>query len=371
MEFNDVRRQYEQLSAEIDSAATRVFSSGSYILGPAVQTFEEEFARYCGSSSGIGVASGTDALRIALAAAGVSAGDEVLVPAVSAAATAMAVTQLQAVPVFVDVDSEDFTMDPVDSMAKRSSRTKAAIPVHLYGMPARLKELAALRVPLIEDASQAHGSDAAWGRCGTFGLAAAFSFYPTKNLGGYGDGGMIVTSDRTIAERARLIRNYGQRENYFSEILGDNSRLDELQASILYVKLKRLDAWNGRRRQIAEVYRKAFAELPVTLQREQGRSNYHLFVIATSEREALRQHLLSQDIPTAIHYPIPLPRQKAFAEFLTRSAACPNADRLCSQALSLPIHASLADFEVARVVSAVQSFFASVSGRRTLTRDES
>jgi dTDP-4-amino-4,6-dideoxygalactose transaminase len=367
MEFNDVRLQYEQLSAEIDSAATRVLSSGRYILGPAGQTFEEEFARYCRCAIGIGVASGTDALRIALAAAGVRAGDEVLVPAVSAAATAMAVTQLQAVPIFVDVDSEDFTMDPADAIEKRSSRTKAAIPVHLYGMPARLKELSVLGVPLIEDACQAHGSDAAWGRCGSFGLAAAFSFYPTKNLGGYGDGGMIVTSDRTIAERAQLLRNYGQRENYSSEILGDNSRLDELQASILRVKLKKLDAWNGRRREIADVYRKAFASLPVTLQRERGRSNYHLFALATPQRDALRQHLLSQDIPTAIHYPTPLPRQRAFAELRTRPAACPRADRLCSQVLSLPIHASLADHEVARVVAALESFFASASGRRTLT----
>ena len=366
MEFNDVRLQYEQLSAEINSAVTHVFSSGRYILGPQVQSFEEEFARYCSGSSGIGVASGMDALRIALAAAGVRARDEVLVPAVSAAATAMAVTQLQAVPIFVDVDSEDFTMDPEDAMEKRSSRTKAVIPVHLFGMPARLKELSALRVPLIEDACQAHGSDAAWGRCGSFGLAAAFSFYPTKNLGGYGDGGMIVTSDRTIAAQAKLLRNYGQRENYSSEVLGDNSRLDDLQASILRVKLKKLDVWNGRRREIAAIYRKAFAELPLTLQRERGRSNYHLFVVATSERDALRRHLQSQDIPTAIHYPIPLPRQKAFAELRTPPASCPKAERLCSQAVSLPIHGSLADHEVARVVASVQSFFASVPGRRTL-----
>lgn len=361
MEFNDVRLQYEQLSAEIDSVAARVFSSGRYILGPAVQSFEEEFARYCRCSSGIGVASGTDALRIALAAAGVRAGDEVLVPAVSAAATAMAVTQLHAVPIFVDVDSEDFTMDPVDALEKRSSRTKAAIPVHLYGMPARLKELSALRVPLIEDACQAHGSEAAWGRCGSFGVAAAFSFYPTKNLGGYGDGGMIVTSDRTIAERAHLLRNYGQRENYASEVFGDNSRLDELQAAILRVKLKRLEVWNSRRREIAGVYRKAFADLPVALQRERGRSNYHLFVVATPDRDALRQHLLSQDVPTAIHYPTPLPRQKAFAELPKPPAKCPVADRLCSQVLSLPMHASLADHEVDRVVAAVRSFF--VPGR--------
>src|SRR5688572_24700856 len=309
IEFNDVRLQYEDLTDEISSAVSGVLSSGRYILGPSLEAFEDEFARYCRSASGIGVASGTDALRIALAAVGVRPGDEVLVPAVSAAATAMAVTQLQATPIFVDVSPDDFTMDAADAMNKKSSRTKAAIPVHLYGMPARLKELSALRVPLIEDAAQAHGSDASWGRCGSFGSAAAFSFYPTKNLGAYGDGGMIVTSDRAIAERAHLIRNYGQRENYSSEILGDNSRLDELHAAILRVKLKKLDVWNSRRREIAGLYRKEFAGLPVRLQREQGRSNYHLFVVATPERDALRQHLQSQDIPSAIHYPIPLPRQ--------------------------------------------------------------
>src|SRR5262245_8510255 len=258
MEFNDVRLQYEQLSDEIDSALRAVLSTGRFVLGPSVEAFEEEFARYCRCDSGIGVASGTDAIRIALAAAGVGPGDEVLVPAVTAAATAMAVTQLQAVPIFVDIHPEEFTMDPRDAMEKKSSRTKAAVPVHMYGMPARLKELSALRVPLIEDACQAHGSTASWGPCGSFGVAAAFSFYPTKNLGTYGDGGMIVTSNAEIMERSRLLRNYGQRDQYSSAILGDNSRLDELHAGILRVKLKRLDSWNRKRREIAASYRAAF-----------------------------------------------------------------------------------------------------------------
>jgi len=363
MEFNDVRLQYQQLAAEIDAAATGVLASGRYILGPAVQAFEEEFARYCRTSIGVGVASGTDAIRLALVAAGVRAGDEVLVPAVSAAATAMAVVQLRAVPVFVDIDREDFTMDPADAMEKRSPRTRAAVPVHLYGMPARLKELSRLKAPIIEDASQAHGSEASWGRCGSFGLAAAFSFYPTKNLGGYGDGGMTVTSDPGIAERLRMLRNYGQRENYSSEIPGDNSRLDELQAAILRVKLKRLDDWNRRRREIAAMYRKAFADLPIRLQRETGKSNYHLFVVATPNREALRRHLAAQEIPTAIHYPIPLSRQRAFAEAQTgRTARCPEADLLCSQVLSLPIHPSLADRDVNRVIAEMQNFFVSGHG---------
>jgi dTDP-4-amino-4,6-dideoxygalactose transaminase len=362
MEFNDVRLQYEQLSEEIDSVIARVLSSGRYILGPTVEAFEEEFARYCRVASGIGVASGTDAIRIALAAVGVRPGDEVLVPAVSAPATAMAVTQLHAIPVFVDIDPNDFTMSPEDALEKRSSRTRAAVPVHLYGMPARLKELSALRVPLIEDAAQAHGSDASWGRCGSFGAAGAFSFYPTKNLGGYGDGGMIVTSNNEIARQARSIRNYGQRENYSSEIPGDNSRLDELQAAILRVKLKQLDSWNSRRRNIAAMYREGLSGLPIRMQKETGRSNYHLFVIVTPHRDALQAHLAANDIPTAIHYPIPLHRQKAFAEMRTaRSGRCLHAEEFCTRVLSLPMHPSLASHEVDRVISEIRSAHARFS----------
>jgi len=226
-------------------------------------------------------------------------------------------------------------------------------------MPARVKELSALRVPIIEDACQAHGSDAAWGRCGSFGLAAAFSFYPTKNLGTYGDGGMIITSNAEVARRARLLRNYGNRENYTSEIPGDNSRLDELHAAILRVKLKRLDAWNRRRREIAAAYRSAFAEMPFAMQKETGKSNYHLFVIVSAERDALRQYLAAQEIPTAIHYPIPTHRQKAFENIRTpRSQPCVNAEQLCARAVSLPMHAHLAPHEVERVISEVRSFFA-------------
>jgi dTDP-4-amino-4,6-dideoxygalactose transaminase len=362
MEFNDVRLQYEKLSDEIDSAIARVFSSGRYILGPEVQSFEEEFARYCRTASGIGVASGTDAIRIALAAVGVRPGDEVLVPAVSAPATAMAVMQLHATPVFVDIDPDDFTMSPQDALEKRTSRTKAAVPVHLYGMPARLKELSALRVPIVEDAAQAHGSEASWGRCGSFGAAAAFSFYPTKNLGAYGDGGMIVTSNTEIARQARLLRNYGQPENYACEIPGDNSRLDELQAAILRVKLRQLDSWNQRRRSIAGMYREGLGELSLKMQKETGRSNYHLFVVSTAHRDALQAHLAANDIPTAIHYPIPLHRQRAFAETRTsRSGRCPHADEFCARVLSLPMHASLATHEAERVISEIRSAYARFS----------
>ena len=354
MQFNDVRLQYEQLSTEIDSALTQVLSSGRYILGPVLQTFEEEFAHFCGASIGVGVASGTDAIRIGLAALGVRARDEVLVPAVSAAATAMAVTQLRAIPVFVDIRDDDFNIDPADADRKRSSRTKAIVAVHLYGMPARLKELSQVGAPLLEDAAQAHGSDAPWGRCGSFGRAAAFSFYPTKNLGAYGDAGMLVTSELALGDRARLLRNYGDRDNQ-SQILGDNSRLDEIQAAILRVKLKKLETWNRKRRAIAETYRDALSNLPIGFQEQTGQSNYHLFVVTCSMRDRLRQHLASLDIPTLIHYPTPLPRHRAFAEY--NPAHCPRADRLCQRVLSLPIHPGLAEHDVERVITGVRSFF--------------
>jgi dTDP-4-amino-4,6-dideoxygalactose transaminase len=355
VDFNDVRIQYESLSDEIDTAIRGVMGSGRYVLGPAVQAFEEAFARYCRTADGIAVASGTDALTIALRAFGVGLGDEVIVPAVSAAATAMAVAQIGAKPVFADVSLDDFNIDPSSCLERRTARTKAVIPVHLYGMPARLKEIARVGPQILEDAAQAHGSDASWGRCGAFGHAAAFSFYPTKNLGAYGDGGMIVTSDSRLAKQCRLLRNYGQRDSYSSEVLGQNSRLDELHAAVLRVKLRKLEDWNSRRRRVAKRYRSAFSELPLGMQAETGSSNCHLFVVTTPERDKLRAHLSDMNIPTLVHYPIPLHRQKAFSEF--GPARCPNADLLCSRVLSLPMHAFLTDSEIDRVIEGVQVFF--------------
>ena len=355
MEFNDVRLQYDALKEEIDAAVARTLSGGRYILGPALMAFEDEFARYCNTANGVGVNSGTDALAIGLRALGVESGDEVLVPAASATATAMAVTLIGAMPVFVDVSPDNYTMDPERAEECRTSRTKAMAPVHLYGMPARLKDLARLGLPILEDAAQAHGSEAKWGRCGSFGEAAAFSFYPTKNLGTYGDAGMLVTSDTALAERARLLRNYGERGKYASDTLGQNSRLDEIHAAILRIKLRELDQWNRRRRQIASAYRQAFENVPVQLQAETGTSNYHLFVIATERRDKLRAHLSALDIPALVHYPVPLHRQKAFAD--ARPSRCPNAELLCARVLSLPIHAFMSDGEVERVIDGVKSFF--------------
>ena len=355
MDFNDVRLQYESLRDEIDAAVREVLAGGRYILGPAMAALEEQFARYCRTADAVAVGSGADALKIALRAFGVGPGDEVLVPAVSAAATAMAVAAAGAKPIFVDISAEDFNVDPASCMERKTPRTKAVVPVHLYGMPARLKEISKIGLPILEDAAQAHGSDASWGRCGAFGRAAAFSFYPTKNLGTYGDGGMIVTSDPAIGRKARLLRNYGQRENYSAEILGENSRLDELHAAILRVKLRKLDDWNDRRRAIAKKYREAFRDMPIGMQAETGSSNYHLFVVTSPKRDKLRAHLAELNIPTLIHYPYPLHRQKAFAEF--GPARCPNADLLSSRVLSLPMHAFLSDVDADRVIDGIRRFF--------------
>lgn len=354
MHFNDVQLQYESLREEIDRAIGDVLAGGRYILGPRVLAFEEDFARYIRVAEAIGVNSGTDALTISLRAIGVRPGDEVLVPAVSAPATAMAVATIGAKPVFVDISPDDFTIDPAQCFERKTGRTKAVIPVHLYGMPARLKEIARVGVPILEDAAQAHGSYANWGRCGAFGQVAAFSFYPTKNLGTYGDGGMIVTSDFAVAKSSRLLRNYGQRENYMSDSVGENSRLDEIHAAILRVKLRKLDQWNSRRRAIASKYREAFKGLPIGVQAETGTSNYHLFVITFPNRDKLRAHLSELDIPTLVHYPHPLHPQKAFAEF--QPGRCPNADLLCSRVLSLPMHAFMTDVEVDRVIDGVREF---------------
>ncbi len=355
MQFNDVRIRYGVLGDEIDAAVRRVLASGEYIFGPSVQRFEQEFACFCGKTEGVAVASGTDALSIALRALGIKHGDEVMVPAVSASATAMAVALAGAKPVFVDVSTDDFNLNPDQAAGKRTSRTKAIVAVHLYGMPARLEEIARLGLPVLEDAAQAHGSEATWGRCGSYGPASAFSFYPTKNLGAFGDGGMVVTSDTRIAEKARLLRNYGQRGNCQSETLGQNSRLDELHAAVLRIQLPRLAVWNQRRRDIALRYRKAFEDLPLRMQAETGSSNYHLFVVTTPQRDKLQAHLSSLGIPTLIHYPAPLPRQRAFAEF--DPAPCPNADLVCSQILSLPMHAFLSDQEAEQVIDGVRGFF--------------
>ncbi len=360
VEFNDVRLQYRTLQNAIDRAIAEVFDAGVFILGPQVAAFEREFAAYCGAPHGVGVASGTDAIELVLESIGVGPGDEVIVPALTAAATGVAVLARGATPVFADVSERTFNIDPASVADRRTAKTRAIVAVHLYGTPAPVDELTGLGLPVVEDAAQAHGSRTAAGRAGTLGTAGAFSFYPTKNLGAYGDGGMVVTADESIADRIRLTRHYGQPDGGASIVAGVNSRLDELQAAILRVKLGMLDTWNARRREIAAFYRAALDGLPLVMQEEENGSmgNAHLVVVRTAERDELRRFLSARSIPTLVHYPVPLHRQKTFRS----SHPCPNAEAIASEVVSLPAHPHMKASDAEHVASLIREFFTAASG---------
>lgn len=353
----DLRAEYVAAQAEIDAAVQRVLASGWYILGQEVIAFESEFAAWCGVAGTVGVGNGTDALHIALRACDVGSGDEVITVAHTAVATAAAIALASATPVFVDIDPATYTLDPAQLAAAITPRTKAVIPVHLYGHPANLGEIlpiaqhAGLRV--IEDCAQAHGAEWQGKRVGSFGDLACFSFYPTKNLGALGDGGAIVGNDPALLDRARLLREYGwpPHSRYISEIEGMNSRLDEMQAAILRVKLARLDEWNEHRRTLAAVYA---AHLPgwvvQPVERPDCRHVYHLYVVRVPDREGLRVKLRAGGVATGIHYPVPVHRQAAYRHL--PSVSLPVTEQAADEILSLPMHSTLTVGQIERVCAA-------------------
>ncbi len=354
--FMDLAAGAEAVSDELDAAYRRVVASGWWVLGKEVSAFEEEFAAYCGVRHCIGVASGLDALQLTLRALGIGPGDEVLVPGYTAVATWMAVSLTGARPVGVDVREDGFGMDPALLDAAWSPRTRAVVPVHLCGRPVDLDALAAWAaardVVLIEDACQAHG--AAWNgrRVGSFGAAAAFSFYPTKNLGALGDGGAIVTDDDALADHLRLLRTYGWRARGDSEIIGDNSRLDELQAAFLRARLPRLDASNARRAELAARYLDGLADITgLTLPAAGDGHVWHLFVVAHERRDALRAALAARGIGTLVHYEVPPHRTKAYA---AAGFSLPVTESLATRILSLPLHPELSDEAADAVVAAAR-----------------
>ncbi|MBI3891756.1 MAG: DegT/DnrJ/EryC1/StrS family aminotransferase [Candidatus Wallbacteria bacterium] len=361
---SDLKRQYAEISAELHAAVDRVFASGWFILGPEVEAFEREFAAYHQVSHAVGVANGTEAIHLALRAMGVGPGDEVLIPDNTAFPTAVGVTSCGATPVFVDVDPLTSNLDPAAIEARVTSRTKAVVPVHLYGFPADLDPILALcerlGLALVEDACQAHGTGYKGRRVGTFGRMGCFSFYPSKNLGAYGDGGAILTNDAGLAEKLRMLRNYGQTRRYYHATTGINSRLDELQAAMLRVKLGRLDGWIEKRRRLACKYHGALAGLPVEipLMPPIGFHTYHLFVVRCPERDRLAQHLAGRGIGTLIHYPVPLHLQEAFTPMGHKAGDFPVTERLAGQILSLPLFPEMADEELERVANAVREFYA-------------
>jgi dTDP-3-amino-3,4,6-trideoxy-alpha-D-glucose transaminase len=354
------KAQYLAHKQEIDDAVRRVLESGWYILGDEVRAFEEEFAAYLGVGHSVGVGNGTEALHLALVACGIGHGDEVVTVSHTAVATVAAIELAGAKPVFVDIDPVTYTMDP-DLLEKGiTAKTKAVLPVHLYGHPAPMEDIFAIAreygLCIIEDCAQAHGATYRGKRVGSFGDMACFSFYPTKNLGALGDGGAVVTGDPELAEKARLLREYGWAERYVSHIPGWNSRLDELQAAILRVKLRYLDEDNGARARLADLYIKGLSEtglvLPVV--RERVGHVYHLFVVGAQDRDRLLGYLHSQDIGAAIHYPVPVHMQPVYAHLEVRRL--PETERVARQIISLPMYPEMTEIEVGAVTAAVREF---------------
>lgn len=350
---------YLAQQAAIDAAVQRVLASGRYVLGPEVEAFEAEFAAYIGAGHGIGVANGTDAIAIALKAAGIKPGDEVITTAHTAVATVAAIELCGATPVFADIEPDYFTLDPKRVASVISPRTKAIVAVHIYGQAADLSALAELAakhgITLIEDCAQCHGATYDGKRLGSFGSLACFSSYPTKNLGAIGDGGAIVTSDAKLAENCRLIREYGWAERYVSHIPGQNSRLDELQAAILRVKLTALDAGNARRQALAAAYDQGLASSGLVLPKRRPRAThvFHLYVVRSRSRDALLARLRDEGIGALIHYPVPVHLQKAYQGRIRGAEALPETERAAREVLSLPMYPELLDSELQTVVSAL------------------
>ena len=346
--------------AAIDAAIARVLDRGWFILGPELERFEAAFASAAGARHAIGVGNGTDALAIALRAVGVGAGDEVITAPLSAAYTALAIMMVGARPVFADIDRVRLTIDPQAAAAAVTPRTVAIMPVHLYGQPADMEGLTAVAVrhglAIVEDCCQAHLATCGGRPVGSFGVAAAYSFYPTKNLGALGDGGALTTNDDRVAERARRLRNGGQSHRYHHAEFGVNSRLDEMQAAVLFERLQTLEDATTRRRALAARYRARLEGAgSVVVPREQDAGHvYHLFPILADDRDVLQQHLKASGVETLVHYPVPIPRQPALAA--ERPDACPVADEVCDRVLSLPLYPELDAEAVDEVAAAIHSF---------------
>ncbi|MFB3817525.1 MAG: DegT/DnrJ/EryC1/StrS family aminotransferase [Candidatus Methylomirabilales bacterium] len=367
--FVDLVSQYERLRAEMLSAIDTVLHGGQYILGEELEAFESDFAGYCRVRHCVGVASGTEALHLVLRALGIGPGDEVITAANTFVATAFAMSYVGATPVFVDVEPRHFTLDAEAVAAAITPRTKAIIPVHLFGQPADMDPiLAAARrwgLKVIEDACQAHGAEYAGRRVGALGDAACFSFYPAKNLGAYGDGGAVVTQDARLAERLRHLRNYAQPAKYVHTEVGFNSRLDTLQAAVLRVKLRYLDRWNDRRRELARLYSRALGATGLELPQERANARhvYHLYVVRHADRNRLQRFLKERGVLCGIHYPLPLPRQVPYAAARTLPEGVPTTVRLAGEMLSLPMYPELSEAQAGRVVEAIQAFEAEAGVR--------
>lgn len=358
--FLDIGRIHQEVRADLDAAYSRVMDSGWFVMGPELEAFEFEFGQYCGVEHCIGVGNGLDALHLLLRAYGVGPKDEVIVPSNTFIATWLAVSQCGAIPVPVEPDPCTYNLDPDRIRAALTPRTKAIMPVHLYGQPADMDPINALAqqhgLIVIEDAAQAQGALYKGRRAGSLGHAAGTSFYPGKNLGALGDGGAVLTNDAAVAARVRELRNYGSKVKYQHDLAGYNTRLDEMQAAFLRVKLAVLDTWNQRRRDIADTYSRNLSDcglvLPMVLDHVQP--VWHLYVVATAEREALRAHFERAGVATVIHYPIAPHKQSCYSEFAAH--VLPLAEQMAAEVLSLPISPAMTQDEVSYVVQVIHDF---------------
>jgi dTDP-4-amino-4,6-dideoxygalactose transaminase len=361
--YLDLRAQMRAIRPGIDAAIARTLDNCSFCLGPEVAQFEEDFARFCGAAHCVGVNSGTSALHLAMLLLNVGPGDEVITTPMTFVATSWAISYVGARPVYVDIDDATFTLDPKRLRAAITPRTKAVLPVHLYGHPADLAPLLAIcqehALPLVEDAAQAHGAQYRGRVVGTFGALSCFSFYPGKNLGAYGEGGALLTQDAAMAARARALREHGSSRRYYHDEVGFNYRMEGIQGAVLAVKLKHLEEWTSQRRRVAHRYHELLADTPLQLPREAdyAQSAYHLYVVRHPRRDELKKHLEANRVGCALHYPLPLHLQKCYASLGYKAGDFPNAEKAARECLSLPIYPEMTDVLIERVAEVIKDFF--------------
>lgn len=359
----DIVRQDKKIQPQITAAIKKIIKKGDFILGKEVEEFEKEFAKYCEVKYCVGVACGTDAILLALRALGIGLGDEVIVPANTFISSVLPIIYLGAKPVLIDIDPDTYNINVSKIEEKISKKTKAIIPVHLFGQIAEMDKILKIakkhKLFVIEDAAQAHGSTLKNKKAGSFSNIACFSFYPGKNLGAYGDAGAIVTNDKTLAEKIKVLRNIGQAKKYIHVEKGYNSRLDTLQAAVLRIKLRELDKWNKERRDLAALYNKLLSGLPALtpIQAEGSISNYHLYVIRVSRRDSLLKYLHEREIFAGIHYPVPIHLHKALRDLPYKKGDFPVTEKYVGEIISLPIFPGMQKKEVGIIAEAIKSFY--------------
>ena len=359
----DLKAQYQTIKPQVDKAIKKILKSTNFVLGEEVEIFEEKFAKFTGSKFAIGVGSGLSALELGMRALGIGRGDEVITPANSFIASSSAISFTEATPVLVDCEKNTFNIDPKKIEEKITKKTKAIMPVHLYGRPAAMDSIQEIakkhNLLIIEDACQAHGANFNGKQVGSIGNFGAFSFYPGKNLGAYGDGGIITTNDKKLAQILKGMRNYGQSQKYHHYYLAWNSRLDTIQAAILLVKLKYLNNWNKARLKNAQLYNKLLADLPIITPEipQYSIHVFHLYVIRTAKRDLLAKHLNKNGISTGLHYPIPIHLQEAYKQLDYKKGDFPITEKLAQEILSLPMYPELKESEIKYIAKSIRNFF--------------